>query len=60
MSARDLSTAMMYLDSDRSGKIDKREFVQWWMDRRAGKLDLNGDGTCRIHGLSGCFHQMFL
>lgn len=51
---------MMYLDSDRSGRIDKREFVQWWMDRRAGKLDLNGDGTCCFWLLPGGTHRCLL
>ena len=36
---------MLPPDADRSGRIEKEEFVRWWMNRSAGGVDLNGDGA---------------
>lgn len=47
LSRQEAAGAMRYLDKDGSGKVDKEEFIDWWLGRgRAGGVagDLDGDG----------------
>mmetsp|Transcript_82498 Transcript_82498/g.199961 ORF Transcript_82498/g.199961 Transcript_82498/m.199961 type:complete len:198 (+) Transcript_82498:84-677(+) len=47
LSHAEASRAMRYLDKDSSGKVEKEEFIDWWLGRgRAGTeaADLDGDG----------------